>query len=127
MEALRLYLKQQGEGLEMQNQCAEIKLRAERKAGELLGEMGKNKGTQGQLNGRGVIGGNGTDTANKYDIPTLSDIGLTKRQSSRFQLIASLPAPDFEAEIAATIARSQELTTSRIGSGAVAAEIIGAI
>ena len=37
-EALRAYLRQQGEGLEMQNAAAEIKLRAERRAGELLGE-----------------------------------------------------------------------------------------
>jgi len=37
-EALRLYTKQAGEGLEMQNWCAEIKLRAERRAGELLKE-----------------------------------------------------------------------------------------
>jgi len=35
-EALRLYMKQAGESLWMQNQCAEIKVRAERRAGELL-------------------------------------------------------------------------------------------
>jgi hypothetical protein len=63
---------------------------------------------------------------------TLSDMGLDKFQSHRFQLIASLPEPEFEAEIATTIARSQELTTSRMlkkarWSGAVIAEIIGAI
>ena len=38
-EALRAYVRQQGEGLEMQNQCAEIKLRAERRAGEILSEQ----------------------------------------------------------------------------------------
>ncbi len=32
-EALRIYTRQAGEGLEMQNWCAEIKLRAERRAG----------------------------------------------------------------------------------------------
>ena len=37
-EALRLYTRQAGEGLEMQNWCAEIKLRAERRVGELLRE-----------------------------------------------------------------------------------------
>lgn len=33
-EALRAYAKQAGESLEMQNSCAEIKLRAERRIGE---------------------------------------------------------------------------------------------
>jgi len=37
-EALRAYVKQVGESLEMQNQCAEIKVRAECKAGEMLAE-----------------------------------------------------------------------------------------
>ena len=49
-EALRAYAKQAGMSLEMQNECAEIKLRAERRAGELLVEMEKNPGT--------VLGGN---------------------------------------------------------------------
>ena len=54
-EALRLYVRQQGEGLEMQNDIAEIKLRAERRAGELLYAMPKNKGTAGT--GRPTLGG----------------------------------------------------------------------
>ena len=40
-EALRHYARQQGLSLEMQNRCAEIKLRAERRAGEILAEMEK--------------------------------------------------------------------------------------
>jgi len=43
-EALRAYSKQAGESLEMQNNCAEIKIRAERRAGELLRETDKNGG-----------------------------------------------------------------------------------
>jgi len=38
-EALRAYAKQAGESLDMQNQCAEIKIRAERRAGELIPEQ----------------------------------------------------------------------------------------
>lgn len=37
-EALRQYIRQQKGSLEMQNQCAEIKLRAERRAGEMLAQ-----------------------------------------------------------------------------------------
>ncbi len=35
-EALRAYARQSGQSLEMQNRCAEIKLRAERRAREIL-------------------------------------------------------------------------------------------
>jgi hypothetical protein len=35
--AMRAYAKQAGDSSEMQNMCAEIKLRAERRGGELLG------------------------------------------------------------------------------------------
>src|SRR5579864_8896192 len=35
-EVLRSYIKQCGHSLQMQNECAEIKLRAERRAGDLL-------------------------------------------------------------------------------------------
>jgi uncharacterized protein YceH (UPF0502 family) len=41
---LRVYLRQAGESLEMQNWCAEIKIRAERRAGELLQEMDREPG-----------------------------------------------------------------------------------
>jgi hypothetical protein len=43
-EAIRLYYKQAKESLEMQNAVAEIKLRAERRAGELLAAMEKHSG-----------------------------------------------------------------------------------
>src|SRR5579864_3670382 len=43
-EALRIYARQSGQSLEMQNKCAEIKLRAERRAGEMLASMQKNIG-----------------------------------------------------------------------------------
>ena len=51
MEAMRAYAKQVGESLEVQNNICEIKLRAERKMGEMIKEMPKNKGSQGQLKG----------------------------------------------------------------------------
>jgi len=40
-EALRQYARQQKLSLEMQNRCAEIKIRAERRAGEILVDMEK--------------------------------------------------------------------------------------
>lgn len=107
MEALRLYLKQQGESLEMQNACAEIKLRAERRAGELLKETVK-------------PGGNGS---NQYEqksrnvtiaTPTLAEIGITKMQSSRFQAVANIPEVVFEQKIAEIKTQKEELTTKQL-------------
>lgn len=70
-EALRLYTKQAKHGLEMQNQCAELKLRSERKGGELL---------------PGIITKGGDP---KSHAGTLERIGLNKNQSSRWQRIAT--------------------------------------
>lgn len=101
-EALRLYVKQQGESLEMQNRCAEIKLRAERKAGELLAESTRQPGE--------------TDRAiMSHDVtlsPKLSDIGISRKQSSRWQAVASLPAEVFEQHIRQTVQADKELTTA---------------
>ena len=93
-EALRAYAKQAGESLEMQNQCAEIKIRAERRAGELIPE---------QITiGRPEKG--------SHDV-TLKDMGIEKMQSHRWQAIASVPEEKFEEHIATTKADKKELTS----------------
>jgi site-specific DNA-methyltransferase (adenine-specific) len=108
-EALRLYFKQQGESLVMQNQAAEIKLRAERKAGTLLAEMEKSKGMQfGGRNADGSVRRLHDETA---DAPTLADIGITKIQSYRFQRVARIPEHLFEEFIEHTLSVGGELTT----------------
>lgn len=112
MEALRAYLKQQGQSLEMQNTCAEIKLRAERRAGELLKDMPKNGGTKGQLNGKSS---SGTPTmVVPESTPKLSELGISWNESSRFQSIATLPDEIFEQEIAEQKNNCDELTSSRM-------------
>ncbi len=72
-------------GLEMQNNAAEIKLRAERRAGEMLKRMEKAKGAAKK----------GWKTRS-HDVTALSEVGVTKMQSSRWQSIAALPKKDFE-------------------------------
>lgn len=109
MEALRVYLKQQGESLEMQNACAEIKIRAERRAGEILRDMPKAAGGQ-PYQERNSTGNTVLPVEN--EAPTLADLGLSKMQSSRFQSIASIPEPKFEQYIAETKAGQEELTTA---------------
>jgi hypothetical protein len=89
-EALRMYYKQSKDGLAMQNRCAEIKIRAERRAGEILDEM---KRTGQRETGKG-------DHKPKFhdgtSVPTLEVLGISKKQSFRWQSNASIPKPIFE-------------------------------
>ncbi len=98
-EALRQYARQAGQGLEMQNQCAEIKLRAERRAGEMLAETPKEPGKR-------------TDLTSSHDVTRLQDVGISRQQSSRWQRIADIPEPDFERKITEDKARRRELTSA---------------
>ena len=100
-EAIKAYVKAAGYSLEMQNQAAETKLRAERKGGELLKEMQKNKG--------------GGDTSKHRlhratSAPSLKDLGIEKTQSMRWQQIADLPEVIFEEVIEETKEEKKELT-----------------
>jgi len=93
-EVLRIYAKKIGKGLEVQNQCAEIKIRVERKAGELIPK---------QI----ITGGD----PKSHDV-TLKDLNISKMQSSRWQLIASIPEKQFEKHLAKIKATLEELTSS---------------
>jgi hypothetical protein len=87
----------------MQNRCAEIKIRAERKAGEILAETEKNPG--GQAEHKSYQSHDGT-TRN----PKLSELGITKNDSSRWQSIAFIPEEQFERYVEETKKAKQELT-----------------
>lgn len=100
-EALRLYVKQQGAGLEMQNQCAEIKIRAERRAGEMLREQEKNKGAATPLHDERALA-----------LPRLSDLGISEVQSHRWQSEAEVPEDVFEQHVATIKDKQEELTSS---------------
>jgi len=99
-EALRIYAKQSGQSLEVLNRCAEIKLGAERRAGEILLEMEKNKGARG----KGVH-------YRDESAPTLADLGISQVQSHRWQKIASIPTREFESFIRERKRDGKELTS----------------
>ena len=68
----------------MQNDLAEIRLYAERKAGELLKETELNKGILKE--------GDKLPVVNKEDYGVkLSELGISKNQSSNWQRIADIP------------------------------------
>jgi len=96
--ALRAYIRQQGASLEMQNQCAEIKLRAERRAGEMLAEQ--------------VKVGNPQLSHDVIIAPKLNELGISLKESSRWQLEAEVPEDIFEKHIAEIKSNKEELTSS---------------
>ena len=100
-EAARVYAKQVDLGLEAQNHAAEIKIRAQRKAGEILAKIEKGAGRP-----------NLSQPVTNFKQDTYDDIGITRQDASRWQQIATLPAETFEAFIAETKDEEKELTTS---------------
>lgn len=102
-EAVRVYARERQLGLDVQNHAAEIRLRAERRAGELLAAMPKNDGHR-------FSGGNTV----LPPAATLADLGVDKMQSSRWQAVARVPAPAFDAYVAARKQHGQEITTADV-------------
>ncbi len=97
-EAVRKYAEAAGLGLEIQNQAAEMKLRAERRAGAMLSKL--------KLHG----GDRREETAS--DRVTLEEIGISKDQSSRWQLAASVPEKAFERFLEEAQQEQGEVTTA---------------
>jgi N6-adenosine-specific RNA methylase IME4 len=101
-----------GLGLDATNYACEIKLKAQRRMGEIVRETELNKGRPRK---------NGTGVGTVFFPTTLADLGINKKQSSRYQAIAIVPTDVFEAHIAQTKANGLELTTA--GMLAIAHEI----
>lgn len=103
-EAARVYAKAARESLAAQNFAAEIKLRAERKAGELLKQMEKRNGS------RGV----GKKVDSQDDRPLLSDIGVGHNESKRWQKEATVSEAKFEELITECTDKGKELTQAEL-------------
>ena len=99
-EAARAYARSAHLGLELQNQAAEIRLRAERKAGGLISSM--------EHMGRG----GDRKSSNAMLLDQLSDLGITKMQSTRWQQLARVSEELFTNYVAAVNRRSMEITAT---------------
>jgi hypothetical protein len=98
-ESVRYAARQAKAGMDAQNEAAEIRLRAERRAGELLDQ---------QLRGPG-------NPLWSHDATIgLADVGVTKSQSSRYQQVAEIPEPTFEDYIVAKKDGGEEITTAEL-------------
>lgn len=113
-EAVRVYAKQ-ARDLDMQNMAAEIRIRAERRAGQLLLEMAKNQGARGE--GRPRRDGTKIRRSSRTTAypPKLEDIGITKDQSSKWQRLALLvDEATFERALVQAREKNGELTNSAL-------------
>jgi hypothetical protein len=112
-EAVRTYTKLAGD-LDMQNMAAEIRIRAERRAGQLLLEMEKNPGTRGE--GRPRKDGTKRRSASFTALPPkLDEIGISKDQSSKWQRLALLvDESTFERALIQAREKNGELTNAAL-------------
>lgn len=107
--AMQTYAKQ-AKDTDLIRYATGIRMRAERRAGELLIAMAKNKQRDT---------GNGGDRKSRSRavtvIPKLKDLGVTKIESSRWQQLARIPAAKFERKLA----HASDLAYDRIAVGLI--------
>lgn len=108
-EALRMYHRQRDDAFDAQNTAAEIKVRAERRAGELIAQ-GQEEGT--------IANAGGDRKSNKsksHDgILILNDLGITANESSRWQAEAAVPDDEFEGYIKSCQETETEITSKEV-------------
>jgi len=107
-QAIQVFLRRQEGCEEAAMDAAELKLRAERKLGEILKEQEKNPG---QLK-------KGRESPQLHDettvIPTLADQGITNIESHRWQKVADIDEPIFEKYLADSRDRGENVTTAGV-------------
>lgn len=90
------WARRKDKGDEAIQHCRSYALDAERRMGELLRATPKNEGTRGKVQ-RGMRGtGADVTSAPVDDAPTLKDLGVSEKQSSRAQRLAEMPMETFE-------------------------------
>jgi len=97
VRAIEVWAKAERKDAELQNIIAEQKIRTQRVLGRLIQE-GQERGELASQNKGGANISNGVPERNT--VKTLSDIGLTRKQSSVYQKIAGIPEDKFENHIA---------------------------
>jgi hypothetical protein len=96
-EAMRVYAHQ-AKNTELEVRASLIRLRAERRLGELLAVMDKNPGARGNPGGRGapIV----PCQEGRAHSPTLAEVGIDYKLSARAQKVAALPEGVVEAFVA---------------------------
>jgi hypothetical protein len=102
-EQAALYAKQANDN-ELIEKATEIRVRAQRKAGEML--------RQAAEQGHRATGSTGNPELQVSKPATLQQIGITRDQSSRYQQLAAMPDEHFETAVATAKATAGEVTTA---------------
>ena len=115
--AMQAYARQ-AKNRSLEIDCAEIRMRAERRLGEMIRD---------QKQTVGLAQGKRTDLvprANQVDRPTLADAGIDKKLSSRAQKLAAVPESKFEGMIGEWRGRvekeNERVTATLIKEGEIA-------
>jgi len=85
-EAMRVYSRQAEIGRDAENAACEIRLRAERRMGELKADLAPHGGDR--------------RSESRFPLGTLKDLGITKKESAAFQKLAAVPEETFEERLA---------------------------
>jgi N6-adenosine-specific RNA methylase IME4 len=102
-DALKSYAEAINKGTEIQNMCAELKIGYERRAGELLSQMEKNKGGNPNLAQDGIS-----------CPPTYKELGIERHKAERWQMEASVPEDKFQQHITEIKESGKELTSAGV-------------
>lgn len=97
--AVQMYAAKRKGSQQVAQDAAEIKLRCERRAGEILREMPKRRGGNSKLMLQDAT-------------PTLEQIGVDRVDSHRWQSLASLPESDFDGYLSECRANGHDITTA---------------
>jgi hypothetical protein len=97
-EAARVYAREAELGFEAQNYAAEIRLRAERRLGDILIEMAEEGARRTQA------------TAKSNDLQSLDNLRIEPHESSRWQRLANMSRSDFEDYLKTAKAEGQPIT-----------------
>lgn len=98
--AMKFYAMQAKDVVLIQH-ATDLRMRAERRAGELLAEMKERGERQGDGNPKLQRSRGAT-----VEPPKLSDLGVSKTQSSRWQKVAALDDGDFEDKVAHAVTKA---------------------
>jgi len=104
-EAIRYLAEKAYAGHEVQNQAAELALRAKRRAGELLAASELSRGGRPSET---------MDIVSPVSPPTLDELGIQPKDSQRWQAVASVPEDRFEQHLAEQQTAGRELTTASV-------------
>jgi hypothetical protein len=99
-EAVRKYAQSAALGLDVQNRAAEVKLRAERRAGMLLSQL--------------MLRGGDRRSKSRHNRLKLDDLGISRNQSTRWQIQAKVPESIFCNYVRDTCVAGKELTSANL-------------